>query len=205
MIDGGHYLWDMQLVQWLVPTVASVVAVILSAYALLATRSHNRRALFLDMHAKMLDPEIFRGRRVLLEKINSLEDARALREADPLQYELVNRAVAMLDVLACYVRRGYLDRTLVLEEWGYLYAAAWPHGRYFLLARHQDLGHDRLPWPHLRAFGPVAVAWTLRHKRQQESAHHDEVLALQLLAASNSQPEQPVTTHSTETATQPLD
>jgi hypothetical protein len=178
----------MELVRVLGPTIVALIAVLISGYSLMSTKRQNRRSVFLDMHARMLDPEIFRGRRILLEKINSLEDARTLRKEQPNEYELVNRALAMLEVLACYVHRGYLDRDLVLDEWGYLYADAWTHGRHFLLARHEDLGHDRLPWPHLRIFGPATVAWSRDRKRTTETAHRAEVLALQGLVSPDPAP-----------------
>jgi len=52
----------------------------------------------------------------LFQEVKSLEDAQKLFQDRRTDSELVNRALAMLDIAALYVERGYIDRNLFLAE-----------------------------------------------------------------------------------------
>ncbi len=146
--------------------VVSVAAFAVSVYALLAKRDQDRRDLFLKMHERLIDAELQEGRRLLRERIGSVDDAIGMRKADPVSYQLVGRALAMFDILGGYVSRGYVDRDLVLEEWGRTYAGCWEHGRHIVMERAEREPLTWSAWPHLQAFGEVATAWVQSHPRQ---------------------------------------
>jgi hypothetical protein len=141
----------------------SVAALSVSLVALLAKRRQDRRELFFKMHERLIDPDLKRGRQILRERVTSAEKAREMHEHDPDAYQLVGRALAMFDILGCYVRRRYIDEGLVLEEWGHTYAGAWASGRHVVVER---AGREALTWsawPHLQAFGETAAAWAAVH------------------------------------------
>ena len=71
----------------------------------------------------------------------------------------------MLDILGCYAMRGYVDKQVILEEWGHWYAKAYEHGRYVIEYRVSVEPTEWLPWPNLRRFGlEEAVPWSRAHK-----------------------------------------
>lgn len=136
--------------------IVSALAVGLSLAALLRSRGQARIDLFVDFHQRLLDPELHRGRRVLLDHVTSTSDVRRLR-ADEEAYFAVNRALATLDVLAGHAERGWMDRELVLAEWGELFALIAPPAKHFAAVRAEELGLRSLPWPHLRRLGAIAT------------------------------------------------
>lgn len=134
-----------------IPVGISLVAVVISVYSVLLGRARDSRDLFLRMHERMVDPDLFRGRQVLFEKIGSADDVTRLRQDRIEDFYVVNRALSILDVFALYAHRGYIDKQLVLNEWGPIYVLSWRHGQYFAAVRRADLGIAGAPWPHLRA------------------------------------------------------
>lgn len=141
----------------------SVAALSVSLVALLAKRRQDRRELFFKMHERLIDPDLKRGRQILRERVTSTEKAREMRELDPDAYQLVGRALAMFDILGCYVRRNYIDEGLVLEEWGHTYAGAWANGRHVVVERAARETLTWSAWPHLQAFGETTMAWAIAH------------------------------------------
>jgi hypothetical protein len=140
--------------------VFSAVAVIISASTFAFNVRSRRRDLFLTMHERLLDDDVRRGRRALLSPpVSSVEEARALRDRSGETYELASRALAMLDVLGCYVYRGYISKSLVLEEWGHTYAQLWLAGRHIIEMRLEDDGGLWSAWPHLQRLGEESLAW----------------------------------------------
>ncbi|BCW41957.1 hypothetical protein StoSoilB3_34920 [Arthrobacter sp. StoSoilB3] len=101
---------------------ATIYVTTLALFVSIAAFVHNRRKstrdAFLAIHEKMFDLEIQEGRGILFEKISTLDDAKRMRKEDPESFRKVNRAIAMWDVLAMYVNRGYLPKQIVMEEWG---------------------------------------------------------------------------------------
>jgi hypothetical protein len=143
----------------------SVGALCVSIGALLTKRKQDRRDLFLKMHERLIDHDLQNGRRILRERIKSVEDAKKMRLDDPESYYLVGRALAMFDILGCYVRRKYVDEQLVLEEWGRTYAGSWDHGRHVVAERAEGENETWSAWPHLQAFGETAAKWATDHPR----------------------------------------
>jgi hypothetical protein len=57
----------------------------------------------------------------------------------------------MLDVAALYVERGYIDKDLFLEEWGFTYASILGHAEYFIEERASRIVRSAIrSWPHFR-------------------------------------------------------
>jgi hypothetical protein len=96
----------------------TTLALFVSVAAFAHTRSKATKDAFLAIHEKMFDLEIQEGRGILYSKIKSLDDVEKLKKYDRESFRKVNRAIAMWDVLAMYVSRGYLPKQMVLEEWG---------------------------------------------------------------------------------------
>jgi hypothetical protein len=143
----------------------SLAALAVSVVALVTKQRHDRRDLFLKMHERLIDPDLQSGRRILREQIMSAEDASDMRVCDVASYQLVGRALAMFDILGCYVLRGFIDEQLVLEEWGHTYAGVWTHGQHYVAERAVRENLTWSAWPHFQTFGEKASAWALSHPR----------------------------------------
>lgn len=134
----------------------STVAVGLSLYSLLFTRVRDRKDVFLKMHERLLDPDLFQGRQLLFENISAVDDVIVLKRENGEGYRAINRSLAMLDVFALYAERGYVDKNLVLSEWGWVYVMVWRHGQHFARIRSSDLSLPTAPWPHLQTLASEA-------------------------------------------------
>lgn len=142
----------------------SALALVLSLLTLVYSRASRRRDLFLDMHERLLDREIRDGRRALLEaSVCSVNDARRFRERDEEGYRLACRALAMCDVLGLYVRKRFISKRLVLDEWGHTYAALWECGQHIISMRladdGDDVGHRWSAWQNFQRLGADATEW----------------------------------------------
>lgn len=134
------------------PVAISLVALIVSGLTYRDRRQQDRRDLFLKLHERLLEPELQRGRRLLHTKARTVRDVEALRDSSPDEYDLVNRAVAMSDVAAMYVARGYVDRDDFVGEWGVAYGRLWLAAEAFLEVRLRYPGGEA-GWPHFRSLG----------------------------------------------------
>ncbi|MET9651579.1 hypothetical protein ABZZ44_15100 [Streptomyces sp. NPDC006460] len=144
----------------------AILAALFAAYTWKAGQRQNRRDLFLALHQRLSEPDAFRGRRLLADEINSVEDALEMRRTRPEDWRQVVSAVSYFDLLALYVKRDYVDRGLVMDELGSIFARAWEHGSYVLDARQKDL-HWR-PWANFEQFGNEALAWHNTTQQAQE-------------------------------------
>lgn len=118
------------------------------------------------MHERLLDEDIRCGRRDLFaSSVDSVDTARLFRTAKPREYERACRALAMFDVLGCYVERGYIDKPIVLDEWGHTYAQVWLKGQYIVSLRLEDDKGLWSAWPHFQTFGEEASRWAAGRRR----------------------------------------
>jgi hypothetical protein len=148
-----------------VTAIVAVAALMVSITTAVYTRKRERRQLFLQMHERLIDTDQLLGRRTLFRDITSVEDVGRLERQQPEIYLQVHRTLAMLDILGCYAMRGYVDKQVILEEWGHWYAKAYEHGRYVIEYRVSVEPTEWLPWPNLRRFGlEEAVPWSRAHK-----------------------------------------
>jgi hypothetical protein len=149
----------MKLLISLIPIVIASTALGFSVFTWRERQAKDQRDLFLRLHERLIDIDLHRGRRILTERINSPEDAATLLRDSPTDYELVFRALAMFDIVALYAERRYIDRNLLLEEWGGSYAGAWEHGRHVITERlNRQTSSSWSGWPHFRHMGKLATA-----------------------------------------------
>jgi hypothetical protein len=156
------------LVLSVVATAAAVLSGVVAAVALRSSRATrkeaerqaknlNKRDLFLALHEKLCAPDQLWGRRVLREQINSLEDAERLRASGHPDGQAAAGALAMLDILSLYVDREYVEKELVLDEWGHVLADLKDSAAIFM--RNRMMPNGRRPWRHYQDFVEKAVAW----------------------------------------------
>jgi hypothetical protein len=126
------------------------------------TEKLNKRDLFLALHEKLCTPDQLWGRRVIREKINKLEDAEHLRASGHADGQAAAGAVAMLDMLSLYVEKGFVEKDLVLEEWGHVVADLDDNAAIFVKNRTTN---NRRPWIHFKDFSAEAVKWARDHPR----------------------------------------
>src|SRR5262249_25755565 len=105
-------------------------------------------------------------RGILFQEVKSLEDAQKLFQDRRTDSELVNRALAMLDIAALYVERGYIDRNLFLAEWGFAYASILEHAGYFI-----DERASRIIRPALRSHFQLLAEQAAEHRRSDENTN----------------------------------
>jgi hypothetical protein len=142
----------------------SFIALIISAVALVfgvfTWRDHKRqdkRDLFLQLHERLHDVQLQRGRRILYQ-VCSEDDAETLFQQRSEDYDFANKALWMLDIAALYAEQGYVDRELFMQEWGFVYVAIFKHGRHFIDERVRRTAiSPRFAWPHFQSFAQQAV------------------------------------------------
>jgi len=65
-------------------------------------KRQDQRDLFLKIHERLVDMDLQRGRRIIYLDVHSVEQAKALFQKRPADYDLGDRALAMLDLAALY-------------------------------------------------------------------------------------------------------
>jgi hypothetical protein len=119
----------------------------------------DQRDLFLQVYERLLDKDVQRGRRILIQAVRSVDDAKSLLQDRPEDYDLANTAIATLDVAAMYVYQGYIDQKLFMEKWARVYARCLDSGRHFLREREIRDPYTSLDeWQHFLDMGEEAVA-----------------------------------------------
>lgn len=102
---------------WLTVILAGA-ALTVSLWALTFNWMKSKQDTFLSIHDKLIAVDLQEGRRLLFAKIKSPADADRLLAEDMESYQKINRALAMYDVLGLYVKRRYVFKSWVMEEWG---------------------------------------------------------------------------------------
>ncbi len=121
------------------------------------TLNLNKRDLFLTLHEKLCTADQLWGRRVIREKINSPQEAEQLRASGHPDGQAAAGALAMLDMLSLYVDKGFVEKDLVLEEWGHVLADL--DGNATIFIGNRAANRDRKPWVHFQDFSADAVKW----------------------------------------------
>lgn len=123
----------------------SIVAVGLSAYAFIEGRRRDRRDILLKLqHEMLLSDDAVRGRQILYDKVTDEAAVETLSDHD---YRDVHRAVGMMNTLAFYMKKGYVEESDVLGLWAEaLYRACLAAGP---LLSHRENRTGRHPWIHL--------------------------------------------------------
>ena len=148
---------------WL-PQVSSSASLLISIAALAFTgltyrdrRRQDRRDLFLKLHERLVETDLQRGRRLLFTQAQTIESVLKLRDEEPDNFDLINRAIAMLDVAGLYVTKKYVDKQDFLAEWGPVYGRAWLAADAFLAVRLGGLRGGQHGWPYFQALGAEAA------------------------------------------------
>lgn len=129
----------------------SALALMISFITLLDRRRNDRRDLFLGMHERLIELELRHGREVLAVSVTSAQSVVELHSYQNNDYELACKALSMLDVAALYVERGYISRSLFVEEWGSVYSSLKGNVEWFIEGRELiDREHLTWTWPHFR-------------------------------------------------------
>ncbi|MEU9089333.1 hypothetical protein [Streptomyces sp. NPDC048428] len=145
---------DWTTIGTVVAAAAAVVASLISLALFLASRRQERcgvendkRNLFLSLNEQLMQPDLQRGRGILRERVKSKRDAEIMYRRKRDDHWAVSQAVAMFDLLGLYVSRNYVDRDLVVAEWGEMLALSYKgHGDYFIESRESKLKWK--PYPH---------------------------------------------------------
>ena len=77
----------MNITGTLIPIILSCVAFIFSIFTWRERRFQDQRDLLLKIHERLTDVDIQRGRRILYQKVRSVEEARALFLGNPEDYD----------------------------------------------------------------------------------------------------------------------
>ncbi|MFP3461272.1 hypothetical protein R5O87_10520 [Arthrobacter globiformis] len=139
---------SFQVKDWVTAGLAGLAS-FLSGAALYFNWMKAKQDTFLSIHDKLVAKDLQEGRRLLFEKIHAPEDVEALLQKDEDGYHKVNRALAMYDVLGVYVKRRYVFKAWVMEEWGPNLAKAWSHAQHVIA--HREKRGAPSNWDNFRA------------------------------------------------------
>lgn len=140
-----------------VANVAAFAALGLSLTTWFATQRRQRRDLFLSLHERLTSRELQTGRRIIWDKIRKPDDANNLERSSPEEFRQAVIALGMFDILGLYVEKGYVDRKIVMQEWGSMLARTYWHGRHMITDREPTAGWRQ--WPHFERLGQEALNW----------------------------------------------
>jgi hypothetical protein len=98
------------------------------------------------LHEALLLPEIQEGRR-LLYQVDAVEQVPS---HDTIEYQKINRSLALFDTLGYYVQRRHVDRREVLELWHHSLLDLKEPAELFVQARRSKHRSEWMPWPRLR-------------------------------------------------------
>lgn len=129
----------------LITRAVSAVALIVAIASFLRTRQVDRRNLFVDMHSRLLDPDLVKARRDLYH-FNSVDDVASFNASEPERMTHIYRLLAMYDLLGLYAEKRWVKRATVLAEWRHSLRRSIPHARHVLDWRADWTGWDN--WPH---------------------------------------------------------
>ncbi|WP_434993462.1 hypothetical protein [Arthrobacter sp. Ld5] len=132
----------------------ALLAFILSFTAFIYSQLKAKRDAFLAIHEKLIAYDIQEGRRILFTKIHSVDDVKRLEQENLDEFQEVNRALAMYDVLAMYASRKYVPKQVILDEWGRNLARSRKHALHFMEHRDKKWDHyDKLSSEALATYG----------------------------------------------------
>ncbi|MFL6123729.1 hypothetical protein [Actinophytocola sp.] len=134
----------------------SILALGVSIFTLRERRVLDRRDLFLKMHERLLDQDVMRGRRILTREVHSLFDVRQLYIERHNDYEIVSRALSMLDFAALYVKQGYIEKNLFIDEWGVVYVELRKHFLLLVEEKAKDDPSYMWSWRHFKTLADEA-------------------------------------------------
>ncbi len=157
----------MNIIVTLVPIILSCAAFVFSLFTWRERKFQDQRDLLLKIHERLTDVDIQRGRRILHQKVHSVEDARALFLEHPDDYDFANRALSMLNLAALYVEYGYVDKELFMLDWGFVYASILENCQHFITERVERNSAFPQAWSHFQFLATQAAAGDLDDYRKR--------------------------------------
>ena len=128
-----------------VSVILSIVALGLSIYVFAESRRRDRRDMFLKVHHELLlSDDALRGRQILFDKVTDEASVEILSDDE---YREVHRAMGMLNTLAYYMKKGYVDEKDVMGIWAEALYRACLVAEPVIKHREHRTGHS--PWTHL--------------------------------------------------------
>jgi hypothetical protein len=120
-----------------ISTALSLLAIGVSIFVFVDTRTRYKRDVFLKIHEMMIGEDSYRGRQLLLSRTHDAESIEALR---PDERAAISRTLALYDTLGLYLERGYLVEDDVLSMWGTRADRAWGAAQPFVQRRASQTG-----------------------------------------------------------------
>lgn len=114
------------LTRWL-----SLLALAIALASFFRTRLVDRRNMFVDLHTRLMEPDMVKARRDLYH-LESLDDVQALHESEPERMTHLVRLFALYDLLGLYAERGWVRRRDVLAEWSHSLQRSRSHAAHVL-------------------------------------------------------------------------
>jgi hypothetical protein len=152
----------------------SIAAFVVSAATFSTSYWRDRRDLMLRVHQNLTTIEQQRGRRA----IHRMSDQhKRVEDLTPDEYDLINNALAALDLMAVYYRRRYIPREPMLEFWAEPVLRHMRAAEPFLIHRDRDwiATTGRRTWPALHAFADDARRYVERHGLQASAPRKPDV------------------------------
>src|SRR5687768_9587771 len=118
-------------------TIISLVAVGVSIFVFVESRTRHKRDMFLKIHEIMISEPSYRGRQLLLSQ---QFDEESMRNLDPSTRADVSRTLALFDTMGLYLYRGYLLEEDVLSMWGSRVGRLWDAAQPFVERRARQSG-----------------------------------------------------------------
>jgi hypothetical protein len=147
--------------EWFTVLVA-LVAVILSARALLASSKAIKRSDLQRLHERLMSFDVQVGRRLLFDVFNDKADWGKVRARHPDDWDRINYAVGTFQTLAELARREVVDLPEALEYWGGSVKRSWPAIESYISHRRTADGYpgawNDLVWFATKAGARVTIA-----------------------------------------------
>lgn len=126
--------------------VIALLALIVSAISLFRQWHADKRRTFLEVTGRLVQEDLQRGRRELY-RLDGSVDFASWRRDEPAEYDVVNRALSELEILAYMVAKGYIPYSMVEDFWGRVLLGTVKAARPFIEHRDEEAG--RSIWPNL--------------------------------------------------------
>lgn len=124
----------------------ALIGLLVTAYTVRTARSSQRRDAFMRIHETLLQPEIQEGRRLLFE----VKEQKDIPGSSTVEYQKINRSLAMYDTLGHYIEGGFVERKHALEIWHHSIRDLRQPAEIFISFRAASHRSNWTPWPYLR-------------------------------------------------------
>lgn len=142
--------------EWATAGVA-LVALLLSAGALLITLRLEKRKIYIELHDRLTSAESQEGRHILYNKLNTVKAIRRAHSRDRKTFNAANRAVGLYNTLGVYTYRKIVDRDVAFDHWSSTITAGWKTVEQFVRWRRAEHGESE-KWSYLIWFAEQSGA-----------------------------------------------